>query len=185
MTENWWLQPYVAWPVGFGIGLFSGLASNWVFYRLRKKFRRGKPYFTSTYERGVVSIEAQYSATVSTEEFLEYVTRPLRAVVKKPKEEAPGKVVEPPSPPEIPTLPEPEKPQEAKPEEKPSEKPEELKREKVKPAEVKEATPKEESKKAEEKLEETPKEKVEEKLEEEPREKPKEVAEKPKEKSKK
>lgn len=181
MTKNWWLQPYVAWPIGFGIGL----AANWAFYRLRKKFRRGKPYFTSTYSEGVLSFEGQYSATVSTEEFVEHVTRPLRGVVKKPKEEAPGKVVEPPSPPEIPTLPEPEKPQEAKPEEKPSEKPEELKREKVKPAEVKEATPKEESKKAEEKLEETPKEKVEEKLEEEPREKPKEVAEKPNRNSRK
>jgi len=59
MEEKWWSLPWISWPIGWMLGVFSGVVANWIWKKLRQKELQDKEYFSVTSSSRMLRFEGQ------------------------------------------------------------------------------------------------------------------------------
>lgn len=77
MEQNWWSADWIKYFIGWAIGIPSGLVANWLYDKIKVWRRKETEFLNTSYSKGVMKFEGQYTANVPIEKIIKQILKPL------------------------------------------------------------------------------------------------------------
>ena len=76
MEQSWWSSDWIKYLIGWFVGIPSGVVANWLYDRIRVWRRKETNYLNTSYSKGIMKFEGQYTTKATIQRVIEQILQP-------------------------------------------------------------------------------------------------------------
>lgn len=76
MEQYWWSSGWIKYVIGWVVGIPSGIVANRLYEKIKMWLRKETSYLNTSYSKGVMKFEGQYTSNVPIETLINQIVKP-------------------------------------------------------------------------------------------------------------